>query len=61
MTNCLTKATEPIATDSTKPQVKCHARPEQRAPSSVRPQDIEDRVSQDMQDSHRALPAWLAG
>jgi hypothetical protein len=31
------------------------------APGSVRPQDIEDRVSQDIEDSHRRLPAWLAG
>jgi hypothetical protein len=32
-----------------------------RAPSSVQPQDIEDRVCQDMQDSQLTSPAWLPG
>src|SRR5215469_449274 len=35
MTNCLTKAKEPIAADGAKPQVTCHPRPEQCAPSSA--------------------------
>jgi hypothetical protein len=31
------------------------------APGSVQPQDIEDRVSQDLEDSGRVLPVWLLG
>jgi hypothetical protein len=31
------------------------------APDSVQPQDIEDRVSQDIEDSQLTSPAWQPG